>query len=93
MQFTELFNLRPQKPKLSFVWDVDFLFRYFEQQGDNNSLSDKILTPKLFTLLLLLGAHRISTAKLFSVSNMVLSNLSVTFIPAGVLKHSRKGKI
>ena len=93
LQFTELFNLRPQKPKLSFVWDVDFLFRYFEQQGDNNSLSDKILTPKLFTLLLLLGAHRISTAKLFSVSNMVLSDLSVTFIPAGVLKHSRKGKI
>ena len=28
---TEVFNLRPPKPKLSFVWDVDILFRYFEQ--------------------------------------------------------------
>ena len=31
---TSIFNLRPQKPKLSFAWDVDILFRYFEQQGD-----------------------------------------------------------
>ena len=35
---TRVFNLRPPKPKLSFVWDVDILFRYFEQQGDKNSL-------------------------------------------------------
>ena len=25
-----IFNLRPPKPKLSFVWVVDILFRYFE---------------------------------------------------------------
>ena len=29
-----IFNLRPPKLKLSFAWDVDILFRYFEQQGD-----------------------------------------------------------
>ena len=29
-QMTRLFNLRPLEPKLSFVWDVDILFRYFE---------------------------------------------------------------
>ena len=89
---TGVFNLRPPKPKLSFVWDVNILFRYFEQQGDNDSLSDKLLTQKLLILLLLLGAHRSSTVKLFSVSNMVLNDLSVTFIPTEVLKHSRKGK-
>ena len=33
---TGVFNLRPPKPKLSFVWDVDIFFKYFEQ-GDNNS--------------------------------------------------------
>ena len=32
---TGIFKLRPPKPKLSFVWDVDILFRYFEQQEDN----------------------------------------------------------
>ena len=55
---TGIFNLRPPKPKQSFVWDIDILFRYFEQQGDNCLLSDIILTQKLIILLLLLGAHR-----------------------------------
>ena len=32
---TGIFNLRPPKPKLGFVWDVDILFRCFEQQGIN----------------------------------------------------------
>ena len=77
------FNLRPSRPKLNFVWDVDILFRYFEQ-GHNNSLSDKLLTQKLLILFLLLGAHRISTVKLFSKSNMVLNDLPVTFIPTEV---------
>ena len=27
---TGIFNLRPPNPQLSFVWDVDNLFRYFE---------------------------------------------------------------
>ena len=89
---TGVFNLRPPKSKLSFVWDVDILLRYFEQQGDNNSLSDKLMTQKILILLLLLGARSISTVKLFSVSNMVLNDLSVTFILTEVLKHSRKGK-
>ena len=54
---------------------MDILFRYFEQQGDN-----KELTQKLLILFLLLSAHRASTVKLFIVSNMVLNDLSVTFI-------------
>ena len=86
---TGIFNLRPPKPKPSFIWDVDILFRYFEQQGDHCLLSDIILTLKLIILLLLLGAHRLSTIKLFSINNMVLNDLSVTFIPTKVLRHSR----
>ena len=43
---TGVFNLRLPKPKLSFVWDVDILFRYFEQQDGNNLLSDKLQTQK-----------------------------------------------
>ena len=30
---TGIFNMRPPKPKLSLIWDVDILFKYFEQQG------------------------------------------------------------
>ena len=54
---TGISNLRRPKPKLIFVWDVDILFRYFEQQGDNCLLSDIILTQKLIIQLLLLGDH------------------------------------
>ena len=53
-------------------------------------LSDIILTQELIILLLLLGAHRLSTVKSFCINNMVLNDLSVTFIPSEVLKHSRK---
>ena len=60
-QITGIFNLIPPKPKLSFVMNVDILFRYFEQQGDNRLLSEIILTQKLIILLLLLGALRLST--------------------------------
>ena len=69
---TGIFNLRPPKPKLSLAWDMDIFFRYFEQQGDNCLLSDILLTQKLLILLLLLGAHRLNTIKLFSINNMVL---------------------
>ena len=41
----DIFNLRPPKPKLSFVWDLDILFRYFEQQGDNCLLSEITYSP------------------------------------------------
>ena len=66
---TGIFNLRSPKLKLSFIWDVDILLRYFEQQGDNCLLSDIILTQKIIILLLLLGDHRRSTIKLFCTNN------------------------
>ena len=71
---------------------MDILFRYFEQQGDNCLLSDIILTQKLIILLLLLGAHRLNTIKLFSINSTALNELSVTLTPTEVLNHSRKGK-
>ena len=55
---TGIFNLRPPKPKLSFAWAVNILFRYFEQQGDNCLLSDITLTQKLVILLLLLETQQ-----------------------------------
>ena len=58
-----VFNSRTPNPKLSFVWDVDILLSYFEQQGGNNSLSDELLTQKLLISLLLLGTHKISAIK------------------------------
>ena len=92
INMTGIFNLRPPKLKLSSVWDVDILLRYFKQQGDNCLLSDIILTQKLIILLLLLGAHRHGTIKLFSINSMALNDLPMTFIPTEVTKHSRAGE-
>ena len=72
---------------------MDILFWYFEQQGDSCLLSETISTQKLIVLLLLLGVHRLSAIKLFSVNNMVLNDLLVTFLQTEVLKHSGKGKL
>ena len=71
---------------------MGILFRYVEQQGNNTSLPYKLLKQKLLNLLLLLGAQRFSTVKLFSVPNMLLNSLSAIFIPTKILRHSRKGK-
>ena len=79
---TGIFNLRPY---------IDILFRYFEQQEDNCLLSHVMSTQKLIILLLLLGAHKLSTIKLFRI-NMVLNDLSVPLISTEVLKYSRKDK-
>ena len=39
--FKGSFNLRPPLPKLSFVWDVQFMFEHFRSLGDNRQISDK----------------------------------------------------
>ena len=48
---TGIFNLKPPKPKLSFIWHVDILFRYFERQGHNRFLPCNILTQKLLSII------------------------------------------
>ena len=40
----------------------------------------------------MLRVHRLGTMKLFCINNIVLNDLSVTFIPTEVLKHSRRDK-
>lgn len=43
-------------------------------------------------LLLLLEFHKISTIKPFTISGMILNDVSGTFIPGTVLKHYRPGR-
>ena len=46
-----VFNLRPPRPKLQFVWDAKIVFNYLEEKGSNNILPDKTLRQKLLILL------------------------------------------
>ena len=89
---TGVLNLRPPKPKLSFVWDVGIFFKYFEQ-GDNNSDNQINYWHKSFQFY----CYCLVLIELVLSNYLVcliwfLNDLLVTFIPTEVLKHSRKGK-
>ena len=68
---TGVFNLRPPRQKVSFVWDVKQLFDYFKLLDHNDKLTDKDLTHKLVLLLLLLGGQRVNTIFNFHVNEMI----------------------
>ena len=79
-------------PKLSFVWDVQIMFEYFRNLGDNSQISDKHLSQKLLILLLLLGGQRLSSVFHFTIDRMIISSTSVTFSQEHVLNHSKPGR-
>ena len=66
------------------------LFDYFKTQPSNIDLSDKCLFQKLSILLLLLGAQSVNTIFCFHVDEMTINDISITFAPSHVLKHSSK---
>ena len=87
-----MFNLRPRRPKLQFVWDVKIVFSYLEEKGSNNILPDKILSQKLLILLLLLGGQIMNTVFSFEVGNMFIDTECAIFSPNKVVKHSKSGR-
>ena len=56
-------------------------------KGENDQLSDKSLTQRLFILLLLLWGQRMNT-----VDRMIVTDIGVTYLPNYVRKHSKPGK-
>ena len=56
---TGIFNERPPQPRYTFIWDVQTVINYIqENMADNSCLSDKDLTFKLTMLLALTSASR-----------------------------------
>ena len=87
-----VFNQRPPRPKLQFVWDVKIVFSYLEEKGLNNKLPDKILSQKLLILLLLLGGQRMNTVFNFEEDSMFINTECAIFSPNKVLTHSKQGR-
>jgi len=90
--FIGLHNLRPPIPKMTFVWDVSIVFRYFLTLKDNKELSQKEISQKLCLLLLLIGAQRVNTIFNFKVTRLIISEHQATFTLDTVLKHSKIGR-
>ena len=88
----DVFNLRPPRLKLPFVWDVKIVFSYLEEKGLNNILPAKILSQKLLIVLLLLDGQRMNTVFNFKVDNMFINMECTIFSPNKVLKHSKPGR-
>ena len=55
-----VFNERPPIPKYNFIWDVDVVLAYIRTFLVNDSISDKLISYKLVTLLALTAASRVS---------------------------------
>jgi hypothetical protein len=55
-----IFNLKPPVPIYSFIWDVETVLKYIKTLPLDDSISDKLLTLKLVTLLALTAASRVS---------------------------------
>ena len=87
-----VFNTRPPTRKFGFVWDVKILFDYFRELGDNENLKDDVLSHKILLLLVLLGGQRINTIFWFRTDELICNDLSATFAPSHVLKHSNENR-
>ena len=69
-----------------------FYFKYLDKLGDNNLLTNILLTQKLIVLLLMLELHRRSTIFMCTIGIVTLNDLSVNLLLNKVLKHSRNTK-
>ncbi|XP_056378979.1 integrase/recombinase xerD homolog [Hyla sarda] len=70
---------RPPTPKYYSTWDVNLLLDLFQSWEDNDSLSLKLLSFKLTTLLCLISIKRISDVKALDISHRQFSPQGVFF--------------
>ena len=65
-----IFKLKPTRSRYKCIWDVNIVFDYIRQLPDNESLSLKILSFKIVTLIALVSAQRVQ-----SLFNLCLSGM------------------
>ena len=87
-----IFNLRPPEPRYTDVWDVGQVLRYLQSMGPNESLSLRLLTKKLATLLALVLAHRCSDLGRLSLEGRKYSLEGAVLKCTGLAKQARPGK-
>ena len=88
-----IYNKRPPQPRYTFIWDVDTLLRYLKSLPENQSLSDRLLTFKLTSLLALTSAGRASEIKFLDISYMASSETAITFTLSHLSKTCKKGSL
>ena len=81
----------PSKGRYTGFWDVVEVLELFQEWGQNEKLSLKVLTYKVVMLLLLITAQRGQTILNLSLQDAVFERDEVTFFLQTLLKHNRAG--
>jgi len=87
-----VYNIRPPIPRFSRIWDVNTVFTYIKQMGDNDTMPMVQLSMKVATLLMLLTGKRCNSIDSFDVNYMDLTGDYCIFYPTYLLKHHRPGQ-
>ena len=85
------YNIAPPSTRVAYTWDANRVLQYLHSLGENKDLSFPSLCRKLVTLLMMLAGTRVNSLQAFSRDRMSLTSKDCTFIPVGLLKHSRDG--
>jgi hypothetical protein len=86
-----IFQMKPALPKYSNVWNVSVVLEYLETLMPLHTISLRLLSHKLVTLLALLSGQRCQTLHLIDVRNVKFDDLGVKIFFGDVLKQTRPG--
>ena len=87
---TGIFNCRPSMPRYGFTWDVEVVLRYLNDL-DTDTISDKLLSLKLTTLLALTTASRASELSMLDIRFLSRYDSVYVFELVGITKTQRPG--
>ena len=81
-----VFNLRPDRPRYSSIWDVSIVLNYFRRLVPAANLSLHMLSAKLITLLALVSGQRCQALHALDIEYMHLSESKAVFHIEPLLK-------
>lgn len=86
-----IFRSRPPQSRYSAFWDVATVLNFWRSQGESSTLSLRLLTFKLATLLSLCSPQRCSELVQLSLDFMLLAGNQCVFTVPGMTKTRRLG--
>ena len=89
--FSRVFNERPPPPKYTVIWYISKVIDYISTLSNNESLSTKLITLKLTTLLAIPSSNRASELTYLDTRHIVFKENSVIFHFTKLTKIWKKG--
>lgn len=86
-----IFNIKPSLPKYNNVLDVSVVLDYLETLMPLQTISLRLLSHKLVTLLALLSGQRSQTLQLIDIRNVQFNRFGVKIYIGDMLKQTRPG--